>query len=307
MKKNIYTNSIENIKAPESLINQSISKLTETDTESVIIIKKQSKRTPLKFSSIIAATLVILVAIGTVTFSMQNKIEHPFIITVGAEEITPDAYIEISDTLDIYENAEYILHGYLDENRNFIKTDNNVDLLWIAKTFNIGINCVGEEIENVNYKAINGYLSYKEDFDGITKVTPLTTDEVNKYNATSPHYNFKKASECTFDYNNQPRSIYNTKPSELEQSDNLRDGTIPLRITFNIEFKEGECVVPIDDDNCINSKPAFKDGFNQHAEKFGLKITANFKDGTSTTKTLKFKCEINSNKLSLYAIEKNAE
>lgn len=87
-EENIYTNSIENIKAPESLINQSISKLTETDTESVIIIKKQSKRTPLKFSSIIAATLVILVAIGTVTFSMQNKIEHPFIITVGAEEIT---------------------------------------------------------------------------------------------------------------------------------------------------------------------------------------------------------------------------
>jgi len=278
---------------------------TDADNAPIIVMPKAHK--PLKFVSVIAAALSIVITLCSFIFFDTSKTSHTFILTAGAEEITSDAYIEISDTLDIDKNAEYILHGYLDENRNFIKTDDNADLLWIAQTFNIGINCVGEEIESVNYKAINGYLSYKEDFEGITKVTPLTTDDVNKYNATSPHYNFKKASECTFDYNNQPRSIYDTKPSEQEQSDNLRDGTIPLRITFNIDFKEGECVVPIDDDNCINSKPAFKDGFNQHAEEFGLEMTANFKDGTSTTKTLKFKCEINANKLYLYAIEKIAE
>ena len=302
MKKNIYTNTIESIKAPESLINHSISQLKETDTKSVIIIKKQSKRTPLKFASIIAATLVILVAIGTVTFTKQSKVEHPFIITADAEEITPETYIKFGDTVNLGGYADYILHGYLDENRDFIQTDNYVDLMWVMEEFNVGINCEGENIESITYKAINGCLSYKQGYSGLLDVTMLTTEEIEKYNATGSIDNFQWASACTFDYNDQPRATY-TEQTGFEILEDAVDGTVPLRIAFCFEFKEGECVLPMGEEYHVNTNPAFQKEFNEHADEFGLEVTANFKDGTSATKTLKFRCENNGNQIYLSTIE----
>ncbi len=302
MKRNLYTESIEKIKAPERLINKSISQLSTASAESEVIIMKPKPRKAFKIASVIAATLVILIVLGAVTFIDTQKTEHPFILTVGAEEITPDAYIKFGDTVNIDNSSNYILHGYINENHDFVQTDNYADIMWVRKEFNVEINCEGENIESITYKAINGYLSYYKYYPGLIEATPLTTDEVNKYNATGSYNNFKKASDCTYEYNNQPKSA-NPDTENLEKPSNGVDGSIPLRISFSFDFKEGEYVVPMGENYHIDTNPTFQKEFNEHADEFGLEVRANFKDGTSTTKTLKFKCESNDNRLYLCAIE----
>ena len=302
MKRNLYTNHIENIKAPESLVNKSIARLSTYQTESEVIMIKPKSHKAFKFASIIAATLVILIGVGIFTFSDKETVEHPFILTVGAEEITANAYIKVGNTtnLDYFQNIT--LHGYLDENRNFVQTDNFADLNDVSKEFNVGINCEGENIESVTYKAINGCLAYQEDYPGLIKITPLTTDEIMKYDATGSYNKFKWASDCTFDYNDQPRATY-TELTGLEVPADAVDGTVPLRILFHFEFEEGEYVLPIDEEYNVDSDHAFQKEFNEHADEFGLYVTANFKDGTSTTKTLRFKCESDDYHLYLSAME----
>ncbi len=302
MKRNLYTNAVKNITAPERLINNSIAKLSDADTESEVIVMKSKSCKPLKFASIIAATLVILIAIGAFAFTSKPKTEHPFILTVGAEEITPETYIKFGNTVNLGDYANFTMHGYLDENNEFVQTDNYVDLNYVTKEFNVGINCEGEDIESITYKAINGCLSYKPDYSGLLNVTELTAEEIEKYNATGSIDSFKWASACTFDYNDQPRATY-TEQTGFEIPEDGVDGTVPLRIAFRFEFEEGECVLPIGEEYHVDTNPTFQKEFNQHADEFGLEVTANFKDGTSTTKTLKFKCDNDANHLYLSATE----
>ena len=68
-------------------------------------------------------------------------------------------------------------------------------------------------------------------------------------------------------------------------------------------FEEGEHEVFIEK-NKHDESPLFENEFNSNADDYELNITANFKDGKSVTKTLKFKCENTKDRgLVLYAKE----
>ncbi|MBR3987921.1 MAG: hypothetical protein IKK10_01300 [Clostridia bacterium] len=306
MKRNIYTNTIKKIKAPQGLVDNSIDNLYSADNDNKVIVMKKNKHFKLKLTSAVAASLVIIISLSFIIHGKKPQPSHPFIISVQAvdtshdsatmDEITHESYIKIDQIKNFGQGACTQTHGYYNENDEYILIDENEDLLFIEKEFTLELNCIGENIENITYTAHNTYLTYMPYYKGLADVVELTDAEREKYHAYSSSQGFGWASSCTFDYDCQPKSSL-----DHELDDDSLDGTLPLRIAFHIELEDGKYVIPsIDDCDLVG---IFEEEFNARSDEYALDVTANFKDGTSTTKTLKFKCERKENHLYLCAIE----
>ncbi|MBQ7134037.1 MAG: hypothetical protein IJO20_06035 [Ruminococcus sp.] len=303
MKDN-YKNAIRSITAPDSLIESTIESMQNTKTEVCVVGK--SKHIAIKFTSAVAAVLALIIGLSVIPFGGNKPdSEHNFVITAGAAEITPQMYVEVGEIENYCDFGHFKLHAYLDENKNLVVEDNDEELLDLMKEFTIEMICAGDNIESITYSANNSCLSYNPDYEGLLDATALTEEEIEKYGATGSSNNFLWASACTFDYNCQPqsRSIFNEEEAEFEIPEEWVDGSIPLRMAFSFSFKEGEYVLSPDKDGNVDTDPVFMNEFNAHANEFSLDVTANFKDGKKTTKTLQFKCESVDGRLLMYAIE----
>ena len=306
MKKNLYTNAVESIKAPEELIKKSVNNLSNATTDNKVIIMKKNNHFKLKLTSIIAASLVLLLTLSVIIFEPKDTApapeskpySHPFVISVQAagtstddtatrDEINHESYVNINEIKNI---------GYFSEASYLDKTKETITLERIGKNFTIDLVCTGENIESITYTAHNTFLSYMENYRGLISKVKLTEEETVKYYAYCFMGGFDHASSCTFDYNCQPKSSLDHKVSE-----DCLDGTIPLQIGFYFSVEKGKHVAPTIDDCDMNK--IFTEEFNARSDNYALDVTANFTDGTSTTKTLKFKCENRGNHLYLSAIE----
>lgn len=308
MKTNSYTKSIEKIKAPNNLIEKSIKELYDTEINNEVIIMKKSKHFKLKLTSAIAASLVLILILSMIIFkdnsetltSGNTPVSHPFMISVQAADSPDDTSIMDEINKDTYVKINRIKNfgqGYgatVSQNENVeYKYE---EIFEISKEFTLELECRGENIETITYTPHNTYLSYMPSYAGLTEAIALTEEERDKYNAYTSFGGFGWASSCTFDYYCQPKS---TLTFELPE-DGL-DGTIPLRIAFYFELEDGKYTKISPDD--IKLKSIFEEEFNIRSNDYSLDVTANFKDGTSTTKKLKFKCENDGTHLYLCAIE----
>ena len=240
MKRNLYTQDIEKIKAPDELVEKSINTLYGAVNNNEVFIMRKNKHFKLKLTSAIAASLVLVLVLSIVMFKDNGKsptpdsnpVSHPFILSVQAadslgnsstmDEISKDTYVKINRiknfgqgygaTVSQNENVEYEYE----------------EIFEISKEFTLELECSGENIETITYTPHNTYLSYKPNAPGLTEAITLTEEERLKYNAYTSYDGFGWASSCTFDYYCQPKS---TLPFELPE-DGV-DGTIPLRIAFN--------------------------------------------------------------------------
>ncbi len=308
MKRNFYTKAIENIKAPKSLIEKSINSIYGAATENEVKIMKKTNHFKLKLTAAIAASLVLILVLSMVMFKGNGEsptpdndpVSHPFILSVQAadyiddmstmDEINKDAYVKINKiknfgqgfgtTVSYNENGEYEYEQIFE----------------VSKEFTLELDCSGDNIETVTYTAHNTYLTYMPSYEGLIEAVDLTEEEREKFNAYSSIDRFGWASSCTFDYNCQPKS---TLTFELPE-DSL-DGTIPLRIAFNFKLEDSKYITTSPDN--VDVKTIFEEEFNARSDNYALDVTANFADGTSTTKTLKFKCENDGTHLYLCAIE----
>ncbi|MBQ7386245.1 MAG: hypothetical protein IJW04_07035 [Ruminococcus sp.] len=308
MKRNLYTNSIEKIKAPNGLVEKSINTLYGAENHNEVFIMNKNKHFKLKLTAAIAASLVLVFVLSMVMFKDNGEsptpdskpVSHPFILSVNAadspedtstmDEINKDAYVKINKiknfgqgfgtTTKYNENGDYLYD----------------EIFEVLKEFTLELDCSGENIETVTYTAHNTYLSYKPTYAGLKEAVDLTEAEREKYKAYTSFDGFGWASSCTFDYNCQPKSTLT-----IELPEDSLDGTIPLRIAFNFELEEGKYTTTSRDDADV--KTIFEEEFNARSDQYALDVTANFADGTSTTKTLKFKCESDSEHLYLSAIE----
>lgn len=304
MKQNLYTKAVDNVKAPEALVKKAISNLDGANENNVITIKKNN-HFKLKLTSAIAASLVLALTLSVIimggngeTTPPDNKpYSHPFVISAHAaeasshyataDEINHESYVKINEIKNI---GYFACSRYLDE------SEKNITLERIGRDFTIDLICTGENIESITYTARNTWLSYMQDYQGLISTVKLTEEETKEYYAYCFIEGFDHASSCTFDYNCQPKSSLDHKVAE----DSL-DGTIPLQIGFYFTVEEGKYIAPSIDDCDMNS--IFKEEFNARAHEYALDVTANFTDGTSTTRTLKFRCENAGNHLYLSAIE----
>ncbi len=299
MKDNLYTHSIDKIKAPENLLDKSLYRMRSADCESEVIVMKNPKRKIIKLTSAIAAVLAVTIGIGTIYFTTGKDTKHPFMLTANASEITPETYIEVGELQAFSGTSHYRTHGYMDDNKKYHLIDNNEDLLFSGKEFNIDMKCSGEDIESITYTANNSYLTYAPDYEGLTDCVSLTDEEMEKYWASGSTNNFVQASSCTYAYDKQPQSRL-----DFEVPEDTVDASYPLRIVFTVFFEEGECVIANDKNQKSKESKIFAEKFNANADDYSLDITANFKDGTKTTKTLNFRCEYTEDgKLMFYAKE----
>ncbi|MBQ2943456.1 MAG: hypothetical protein IJD93_01970 [Ruminococcus sp.] len=308
MKDNLYTQTIKHIKAPANLIEETVKAMQSVNTESEVI-SMRNKRT-FKFASVIAAALALIITFGAVSLSIGDNSEHNFILTVGAaqatddeatvDEITKEAYINVGE-LKGFSDAGTSLHKkQYDENGNVYYNMYEGELISLSEEFTVDMTCTGENIESVTYTAHNGFLTYDENYVGLKNAIKVTENGVEKIGGTN---GYKWAYSCTFDYNNQPKSSWDKSTVVFEDED-VVDGTIPLRMAFELEFEAGEYYVKIDKSTgAWDVDDIFEKEFNAKADDYALDVTANFKDGTTATKTLKFKCVNEDNQLYMYAIE----
>ncbi len=313
MKDNLYTQAIKNIKAPATLVDDTISRLSGASAESEVINMKETKHRGVKLTSAIAAVLALIITFGAITLLGGTSTEHSFVLTANAaestadeataDEITKEAYIKIGEIKGFSDAGTGLHRKQYDENGDVYYNMYEAELLSLSKEFTLEMTCTGENIESITYTAHNSCFAYDEEYEGLLSVVELTEEETNRYNASGGTDFYKWAASCTYDYNCQPKSSWD-KTAVVFEGNDVVDGTIPLRMAFNFEFEDGKYFVTIDEHTGDSeTDPIFEKEFNAHADEFALDVTANFADGSKTTKTLKFKCENDGNHLYMYAIE----
>lgn len=308
MKRNLYTNSIEKIKAPKELVEKSINTLYGAANHNEVFIMKKRKHFKLKVTAAIAASLVLVLVLSMVMFNDNGEsptpdskpVSHPFILSVQAadspensstmDEINKDTYVKINKIKNFGQG--FATTTIYNENGDYLYDE----IFEVFKEFTLELDCSGENIETVTYTAHNTYLSYMPTYAGLKTAVDLTKEEREELKANTSFDGFGWASSCTFDYNCQPKSTLT-----FELPEDTLDGSIPLRIAFNFELQEGKYTTTSRDDADV--KTIFEKEFNARADQYSLDVTANFADGTSTTKTLKFKCESDGTHLYLCATE----
>lgn len=301
MKNNLYTKAIVDIKADKKLIDSTVEKISRAGDNSTVIAFERPKRRALKFTSAVAAVLALIIGLSFISYGGNDAIdsEHNFVITVGAAEINPDVYVEVgelseSGSLESFRPIDQEAAIKNSESDNF-EWQGEYDVLRIDRMFlPHELNVYGENIESITYTTNNCRLAYDSQFVGVVEVDEFSEDELADNGGLIHHYNkYLWAKSCTLDYAAQQEDIKSEKWYGIPK----------IGVEFAFEFEEGEHTVFMEDD-LTSQTPLFVQEFNAHADEFSLDITANFKDGVSVTKTLKFSCEsTNDRGLVLYAIE----
>lgn len=293
MKNNLYTKTISDIKAPQSLIDSTMEKLLDTKPQGEVTLKEKRPHRGLKFTFAVAAVLALVIGLNLIPFGGKNTpdTEHSFVIKVGAAEITPDVYVEVGVLDNSGGGAEFLV---IEENENNdFGMDGTYNVMSINRIFYPHeFNLTGENIESVTYTANNCYLAYDTLFDGIVDVQVISEEKLEKEHRIHYYNSYGWAKNCTLDYKKQQLSIESRKWH-----------TVPtIGVEFFFKFEEGELVMETHGENYIDTELLFEETFNAHADEFSLDITANFSDGVSVTKTLKFQCKNTSERgLVLYA------
>lgn len=296
MKNNSYTKHLKNITAPQNLVDDTISKIYGADVKSIETSQKNEKYSGYRLIGAVAAVLVLVIGLSFIPFvGDKPDDDHSFIITAGAAQINPDSYVVLGEVTNYGTHASFKPKGEIDLN-NFDGCG-EFDVIRIDKLFLIReLNVYGGNIESVTYTTKNCSLAYDSKFDGVVDVKPLVDEEATGDEKAITHSfnNYKYAKSCTFDFYSQKKSIASRE----------WEGTPKLGVEFSLDFEEGEHTVYIEEENNYDENILFEQEFNACADEYSLDVTANYRDGRSLTKTLKFRCEYVEGELPvLYAIE----
>lgn len=291
MKDN-YKNAIRSITAPDSLVENAIENMQNVKAE--VFAVEKPKHTAIKFTSAVAAVLALIIGLSLIPFGGNKPdSEHNFVITVGAAELKPETFLSLGFLESSFESGTFLIDQQTGEHI----------VLDAVKEFSVDIQCSGENIESITYTPNNGFLQYSPDFDGLISKVELTDEEIERYHAGASCNGSLQAASCTFDYNNQPRSLWDPTITGFEIPEEDIDGTVPLRVGYTVSFeREANMVVPYID-GFADSDDVFVSVFNAHADDYSLDVTANFIDGTQVTKTLKFMCDDSMSQLQLLVTE----
>ena len=154
-----------------------------------------SRRLPFMYKSVIAASLAIVIAIGgTIGYnhfsSTVEQTTNPFVVTVNAEEITPNETL-FSNPLN---------YGLA------VSDDDNGDVVYCL---DLKLECKGDNIKSITYALDKDTMNivYKSDMNLVVDGTQA--DSTNDTEMFSEDVEKKAYTSVTFDYSNQtPESFY---------------------------------------------------------------------------------------------------
>lgn len=275
MKKNIYTEGIDKIKASDELIQKGIESIREYETRGEVINLKsaKAKKIWIKPLSVIAASLAIIIGLNSISFfSMDESVKNPFVLTANAEELNNEAYIRIGK-LDYNNYSTYWRH---------ISSETGYRLGFFDVNFDLNLECVGENIESVTYSSGNSRIYFKEEEVWHGFSANFNAESIEAHKSDTAYFEwYNEEDTYTFDYDKQPYRVNEGVDSEENT---------PLSLAFSTETAEDEDISIMGPDG-YEMLQAFIKAFNRYAENLSVDITATYTDGSTLTKTLKFKCE----------------
>ena len=299
MKKNLYTDGISKIKVSEKVLNAGIEAAKNYDSEQTAVNINTAKPKKKYFKPIAATAAVLAVAVATATvLSIIGHKSNPFILTSGATELNSETYIEVGNLEFISQTSDWVGIGTkLQMTENGFKVIDNENgaytLTWLEGEFNLGIQCKGENIESITYTVNNGHFLVDDSYEGC--ISYNFSDSPEGYGTIN---NMKLADTCTFAYNMQPQSRL-----DFEVPEGGVDGSYPLIVAFRAEDTdnlyhnnpekytvehENKDANPLD---YVNYALLASDLINSSPNEYSVDFTANFADGSASTKTIVFRCK----------------
>lgn len=277
MKKNIYTEGIDKIKASDELIQKGIESIKEYEARGEVINlnSAKAKKIWIKPLCVIAASLAIIIGLNSIgIFSKAESVKNPFVLTANAEELNNEAYIRIGK-LDYNNYSTYWRH---------ISPETGYRLGFFDVNFDLNLECVGENIESVTYSSGNSRIYFKEEEVWHGFSANFSAESIEAHKSDTAYFDwYNEEDTYTFDYDKQPYMVNEGVDSEVENT--------PLSVAFSTETAEDEDISIMGPDGYEMSR-AFIKAFNRYAENLSVDITATYTDGSTLTKTLKFKCEV---------------
>lgn len=278
MKKNIYTDGIDRIKASDELIQKGLESIRGNEVKEEVINFKtaKSKRNWIKSLGALAASLAIVIALGSVgIFTEKESSKNPFVLTANAEELNNESYIQIGK-LECQGRGSAMVQ---------VDKESDPMLTETGAIFDFNIECVGENIESVTYSADNTCLYIIYDHKGVIDYVPLTMEQFMDGKDVDTHRGgYRRVNACTFDYDMQPQGDGKPiKPEEYAEK-------IPLCGSFKLQELEG-VYIPNFDTADFDITNVFIEEFNKRAQDFTVDVTANYTDGSTLTQTIQFKCQ----------------
>lgn len=278
MKKNIYTDGISRIKASDELIQKGLESIRGNEVKEEVINFKtaKSKRNWIKSLGALAASLAIVIALGSVgIFTEKESSKNPFVLTANAEELNNESYIQIGK-LECQGRGSAMVQ---------VDKESDPMLTETGAIFDFNIECVGENIESVTYSADNTCLYIIYDHKGVIDYVPLTMEQFMDGKDVDTHRGgYRRVNACTFDYDMQPQGDGKPiKPEEYAEK-------IPLCGSFKLQELEG-VYIPNFDTADFDITNVFIEEFNKRAQDFTVDVTANYTDGSTLTQTIQFKCQ----------------
>ena len=292
MRKNIYTQTVQEIKAPERAVNRMLETARNSKNKEKIIYMKNIRK------AVVAASLAAVLAVGGIFgISRMNspkpemsgaKTENSFIMTVNAAEINSSDYTVVND-------LPYSRPAYNESRAN---AGFNVDFMNVIQ---------GKNIEDITYSINGGAFIITDEY-----AKKLIDDKKAKVN-TAHKENTKLYSEITVPYDNQP--------------DGDRNSNNEIAFLLGSDFRKDdvEGVVQKYEDACAKYSGTDFDELNgAQIEEFRTKwenycnfvlknneitVKVRFKDGKTETKKLEFRTEakLDSNEANLQNSDGNAE
>lgn len=171
MSKNIYTNAVDNIKAPQKAVDKMLETVRNYNKKEKILDMKK-----FRIKGAIAASLAAIVAIGGAIGigSFSNRTDNSFILSVNAAEITDKNSATVSISGD---------HGF-----SYSEGDNDE----VGYSLGLPVSCKGDNIDTITYSVDNGAISvnyYK-------KNNPVVSGKLNnKCNNTPETVAYTKADQ----------------------------------------------------------------------------------------------------------------
>ncbi len=304
MSKNIYKNAMDSIKISDEALEKAVLNARNLHIKINKSKTKSKKIYAIRTTGIIAASLAVVLLLGAVFFPINPPVvengvkstNHSFILKASAAEIGKDIFVKVGNIDLSASGARWQREGNLITN--------------ISATgfFNLDIQCEGKNIETVTYTPqrknfvddtghAGEYLLVDEMYSGLIEYKNFTADYYETVQRLIP------ASSCTFDYDNQPQS---------NKVVNGVDGDFPLLVRFVYNDTENKYEADVEkylntderyahlsEDSRINIP--FEEILCESNELGCVDITATFTDGTTITKTLQFKCELDEDKTYLTA------
>lgn len=142
MKKSLYEQTMDSVKAPERVVEHMLSAVRDSEKKEKIIPMKNRKSNHIK-RNVIAASLALALLLGAVFgISALSPKESPFVITVNAAEISDSGYTPVGTLNGVGGDFHEENDGEVSMSYDFI--------------FNVRVN--GKNVSDVLYMVENGSI-----------------------------------------------------------------------------------------------------------------------------------------------------